>query len=173
MSMSEVVAAAPGIPAPAALPDINTISREEALAEIEQLKGDKSFYDRLQKQDASAHQRWSGLHKAAHPAQQPSSVEAASAQASARDAQAMDELIAHYRSLWDLTPEQESELRGTRWQGGRVIREEDYRRAVDLKDRLIRDAGFRKKLLIDQDRGARELWGRVQAQLGMRPVKVA
>ncbi len=30
---------------------------------------------------------------------------------------------------WDVTPGEEAELRGTRWQGGRVIREKDYLRA--------------------------------------------
>jgi len=48
--------------------DNKTMSKSQALAEIESLKKDRGFYDKLMKQDTEAKRRWSDLHKIAYAA---------------------------------------------------------------------------------------------------------
>jgi hypothetical protein len=153
---------------PAALPNAGTMTREQALAQIETLKSDKSFYARLQQKDQAAHSHWSELHKAAYPSR-PAKPEDYGDLAAARHEQEMNEMVAHRRSKWDVTPEQEAELRGTRWEGGRVIRREDWQRARDAVDAMKMDAAWRAKFFAG-DRQAQAEWYRAVSALGMRPV---
>jgi hypothetical protein len=139
---------------------------EAALAQIETLKADKDFYNKLKQQDPAAHAQWHGLHKAAYPIPPAvGSMDDVNNQAAQRNAEQMNTFIASMRARWPMTPEMEQEIRGG------VIREEFHKQAQEEKDRLIKDREFRRKLL-DGDRAANEHWGRTIAALSLRPVRV-
>jgi hypothetical protein len=64
----------------------------------------------------------------------------------------------------NLTADQEAEIRGG------VIREDLHRWAMEEKDRLIKDKGFRTRLL-DGGRAESRSWNLLLAMLALRPVK--
>jgi hypothetical protein len=166
VGMSAVTAAPVAPAAPVPVP-IEQMSREQALAKIDTLKGDKEFYNKLQKHEPDAHQRRAGLHKQAFPAPTAiTSTEDVNNQEAARNAEGWNQYVSWLRQQWAVTPEQEAEIRNG------VIRQEFYDWAKAKKDQMVRDRGFYRKLQ-DGDTAAREQWARITAMLALRPVKVA
>jgi hypothetical protein len=82
----------------------------------------------------------------------------------------MNDMIAHRKTKWDVTPEQEAELRGERWQGGRVIRRADWEQAMRDIEWMQQDADFRHRLLVVKERKATEEWYKAVSARRMRPV---
>jgi hypothetical protein len=66
---------------------------------------------------------------------------------------------------WQITPEQEAELRAG------VVREDIRNLALQQRDLMVKDKAFYRRLL-DGDMAAKEKWQRVIAVIGLRPVKV-
>lgn len=148
------------------LAPVETMTPEQAQAEISSLKNNTDFYKKLIAKDPEANARWTGLHKQGFPApQQVASIEDVNVQANARREEAVNDFIAGFKAQWNVTIEQEAEIRNG------VIREDIYKFAQEEKARLIADRVFRAKLL-EGSRPEREQWGRVTAALSLRPVKV-
>lgn len=152
--------------------DLNTgaMSAVEAQAIISDRIKDKAFGERLLSSDAEiaakARREWDALHKAGYPTPEPVSAEAIGVQAAARNEEQWSTFLTAVRREFAIGDAEIAELRGG------VIREEFHRKAVEEKDRLIRDKAFYQRLK-DGDTKAREQWARLTLVLGLRPVKVA
>jgi hypothetical protein len=152
-STSPVAAPASEVMAP------QTLTPEVAHAQIQALTGDKDFWNRLKQKDASAHQEWARLHKAAYP-----SDASAAGQEQARTAESWNQYVAGIKqSVPGLSEQQEAEIRAG------VTNKQSHEWAVREKELMIKDRAFRVRLL-DGDRDAKELWTRVNAILAMRVV---
>ena len=142
-----------------------------ARAEINAKKSDPEFYKTLKAEkergvSGPASQAWDALHKTGYPA--PTGIASqgdVDAQASARAEKEWGTFFAGLRTMWPITPEQESEMRGG------VIREDLHRLALEQRDLMVKDKAFYRRLL-DGDQIAKERWGRIIAAVGLRPVKV-
>jgi hypothetical protein len=135
-----------------------------ARARIDQLKGDKDFYNRLMQKDAGAHAEWSNLHRAGYPS--PSEIASAAdvaVQEDARNAELKNVYLAAVSQRAEFTPRQIEQLKLGE------IPASDHRRALDEIARLVRDTSFRRKLL-DGDVQANQRWGLLNAARGCRPV---
>lgn len=145
----------------------------EAVAAREEIKtkiGDKEFYKTLVAErergvTGPASQAWAELHKRGWPSQ-PSIASQADVdnQAKSRNAEHWNSYIGALKQRFDITPEQEAEIRGG------VIRADLHAWAREEKDRLIKDRGFRTKLL-DGSRAENHQWGMITSMLSLRPVK--
>lgn len=173
-SIATPVASSPPV-APAAAPPTAgdllaaPMTPEAARQAIEERKADKDFYKRLSGNDAelkaAAMAEWTKLHQTAYPApQQIASTEDVNSQAAARNAERWNSYIGSLKTRFPLSAEQEAEIRGG------VIPAEAHAWAREEKDRLIKDPGFRTKLL-SGDRAANRDWGLVTSMLSLRPVK--
>jgi hypothetical protein len=155
---------------PVTPPAFNEPAAVAARATIEERKGDKDFYkllvaERERGVTGPACQEWAALHKAGYPSPAAITSQAdVDNQAAGRNAQLWDEHIANLKTRFDLTAEQEKEIRGG------VVDERAYKWAVDEKSRLIKDKGFYRKLL-DGDRAANRDWGLITSILSLRPVR--
>jgi hypothetical protein len=145
-----------------------TMSAADAQAAIKDRINDKAFGDRLRSADAAiaaaAKAEWTALHKAGFPAPEPVTAEAIGVQAAARAEQEWSTFFSAVRKEFAITDEQMREVRAG------VIREDLHRKAVEEKDRLVRDRVFYRRLM-DGDREAREKWARITLMIGLRPVK--
>jgi hypothetical protein len=142
------------------------MSQEQALAAIEARKGDKEFYNRLQKQDPAAHQEWRGLHARAFPAPtQITKDQDVLNQEAARREQGWSEYLAMVKQDISLSPEQEATVRAGE------IDEALYQRALQDKARLVKDRAWYRRLM-DGDVQARQQWAWVKLVLSLKPVKV-
>jgi hypothetical protein len=141
-----------------------------ARAEVATLKADKEFFKTLQaegERGGPAHQKWAELHAKGWPAPiAPVSQDDVNAQAAARNERQWSTYIAGLGTQWQITPEQEAELRAG------VIREDLHKQALQQRDLLTKDKAFYKRLL-DGDVAAKEKWARVTAACSLRPVKAA
>jgi hypothetical protein len=148
VGMSDV-AATPA--APASVP-LEQMSPEQAQEAIRARIHDKDFGAKLLAKDPAATAEWTGLHRVGFLApQQPASVEDSANQQAARNAEGWNQYVGWLRQQWNLTPENEAEVRAG------VIREQDYKWAQEEKARLIKDRGFYRRLM-DGDRAAKESW---------------
>ena len=178
MTDAPAPAAAPSpAPAPAPAPSSQPVGMPvtpaafdapEAVAARTEIKArinDKEFYTKLKAQDPAAHAEWSRLHAAGYPPpQQIASVEDVNSQAAARNEEQWNSYFAALQGRFPLTEENRAELRAG------VIRADLHAWARDEKDRLIKDRGFRTKVL-DGDRDANRQWGIITSMLSLRPVK--
>jgi hypothetical protein len=136
-----------------------------ARASIQERISDKEFGKRLLSKDPAASAEWAALHKAGYPAPPEIASQAdVDAQAAARAEQNWSEYFAALGQRISLTPANKSELRDG------VVNADLRRWADEEKTRLVRDAGFRRRLL-DGDRAAGRDWSIVQLLLSMRPAK--
>jgi hypothetical protein len=156
-------------PAPAPAPGVSDllgeptpeIARETIRARID----DPDFRKKLLANDPATRDEWNRLHKIGFrpPAGTPTTIEPASEQAR-RENEQRERGLAALAQQGGLSALQISEIRNRM----PVTREEhDY--AVREKDRMIKDAGFRQRLL-SHDRAAANEWFRV-VQLSALPVK--
>jgi hypothetical protein len=148
-------------PSPGATPQAAPPEVMQALSRIEQLKGDKEFYAKLNSNDAAikaaAHQEWSGLHKTAFPA--PAAVDPASygEHVAARSEKSWNEYIAGLkRDIPGLTEQAEREVRA----GVCTQRQHDW--AMNTINSIIADKARGAKLLA-KDAETVELWARANA----------
>jgi hypothetical protein len=158
------IAPAAAASAQAAPSPVEQMTVEQARATIEARKGDRDFYNRLQKQDPSAHAEWTGLHKRAFPA--PATItltQDVNNQAAARREQGWSDYLAMVRQDISLTPEQEASVRAGE------VDEQLYKRAQEDKERLIRDRAWYQRL-VNGDREARHQWAWVRLVLSPKPV---
>jgi hypothetical protein len=155
--------AAPAV-APASVPAVDTLTPDAARAEIETLKGDKSFYDRLMAKDPDASARWAGLHKQGFPSAPPVTPEQMTTQDAARLEQSWSEYFAWIGQRQPLTPEQQAEMRNGK------VNADLHAWAAQEKDRLVKDKAFYRKFL-DGDRSANRDWQIVTNILSLKPEK--
>jgi hypothetical protein len=142
-----------------------------ARAEIETLKADKTFYKSLLAEkergvSGPANQKWADLHQKGWPL--PTGIASqndANAEALARNEKEWSTFISALGTQWQITPEQEAELRAG------VVREDIRNLALQQRDLMVKDKAFYRRLL-DGDMAAKEKWQRVIAVIGLRPVKV-
>ena len=159
---------------PAGMPvtpaDFNSPEAVAARAEIDAKKGDRDFYKALVSErergvTGPASQAWAALHKKGWPSPTAIATPAdVKAQQDARTAEMWSGYIAALKQRTALSAEQEAEIRSG------VVHEAAYAWAKEEKDRLIKDGGFRTKLL-SGDRAANRDWTLVTSILSLRPVK--
>jgi hypothetical protein len=136
-----------------------------ARAKIEELKSSKQFGKKLLSKDPASFAEWTGLHKTGFPSPlQIVTTEDVALQAAARNNEQFNKYIGWMKQLFPLTPDQENEIKGG------VIRADLHQEAKEIKDRLIRDAAFRRKLL-DGDIESNKKWGTLLCALSLRPVQ--
>jgi hypothetical protein len=142
-----------------------TLAPEAARARIEELKGNKEFYAKIQQKDLAAHREWRELHRQGYPAAvQVASVEDVQSQEAQRNAEQWNGYIAAVKAQFPLTAEQETEIRS----GVVDARVRDW--AENEKQRMLKDRGFRTKYF-DGDRAAAKDWGLVVQILSLKPVR--
>jgi hypothetical protein len=135
-----------------------------ARAEIETLKADKDFYNKLMQKDPGAHQRWSDLHKAGWPAaQQIASAEDVQSQADARGQEQWNKHDIWQKQTFGLD---DTQLAGIR-RGECTHEQRDW--ALRTKDALLKDKAW---LLLHKhgDANVVNLWGRVTNMLRLRVI---
>jgi hypothetical protein len=155
-------------PAPAATPvGVSALdgpaTPEEARAAIEAKIGDKDFYAKIKAQDPIARQEWDRLHKIAYPAPVASGPQHVSEQMR-REAAQREQGLMTLAEHGGLNATQVGEIRNRT-----PVTREEHDFAVREKDRMIKDAGFRQRLL-SHDRTAANEWFRV-VQLSALPVR--
>ena len=181
--MTEFAAPAPGAASPApATPapgasdvlgggGIANLSVENARAAIRERINDKAFYERMRSSDPAvsgpARAEWAGLHAQGFPSRPPLTAADVGVQEAARSEEQWNSFFAAVRQQFAISDDQMAEVRAG------VISPELYRWAREEKDRLIKDASFRKELLVDQKVSAKQRWGLLTLMLGLKPKATA
>jgi hypothetical protein len=154
---------------PVTPPAFDAAEAVAARAEIQTKIGDKEFYKALiaEKErglSGPASQAWAALHKAGYPSPNAiTSPEDAAKQADARNSEQWNSYIGALKQQFPLAANQIAEIK----EG--IVNSELRQAAVEMKDRLVRDKAFYRRL-VDGDVDARTEWARLGIILSMKPV---